>query len=205
MVAVTQTRKSRADETGRRIFAAACALFEELGYAETTIDAIAQRAGVAKGTFFVHFATKDAVITKLVGTQTRKALEARAAALATDGPLAALRATVMTLGSQAGASRRLSRAVIAGTLEKQPIGDDSVRLFAEVQSHMLADARAAGVADPKMLAHALMTSYLGAVLNFITTPRTPPLLHLLAPLVNAQLQENAHEPKNPRRQHRARR
>src|SRR5688572_6176186 len=109
-------RKTRADETGRRIFAAARALFEERGYVDTTIDAIAQRAGVAKGTFFVHYATKDAVVTELVGIQTRKALEARAAALATDGPRAALRATALTLGAQAGASRGLSRAVIAATL-----------------------------------------------------------------------------------------
>jgi AcrR family transcriptional regulator len=183
---VAKSRKSRADETGRRIFAAARALFEEQGYAETTIDAIARRAGVAKGTFFVHFATKDAVITELVGIQTRKALEARDAAIA-DGPLAALRATVMTLGSQAGASRRLSRAVLAATLEKQAVGDATGKLFDGVLQQMIADARAAGVADARMLAHTLMTSYLGAVLNFTTTPRTPPLTELLAPLVEEKL------------------
>ncbi len=205
MVAVAQNRKTRADETGRRIFAAARALFEERGYAETTVDAIAQRAGVAKGTFFVHFATKDAVITKLVGIQTRKALEARAAALALDGPRAALRAAVMTLGSQAGASRRLSRAVLAATLEKQQLGDDTGKLFDEVLANMIADARSAGAANPKMLANTLMTFYLGAVLNFTTTERTPPLQDLLAPLVDAQLQEKAHGPKITRPLRRARR
>jgi AcrR family transcriptional regulator len=192
-------RKTRADETGRRIFAAARALFEERGYVDTTIDAIAQRAGVAKGTFFVHYATKDAVVTELVGIQTRKALEARAAALATDGPRAALRATALTLGAQAGASRGLSRAVIAATLEKQPLGDASGKLFDGVLKQMIADARAAGAADPKMLAHALMTSYLGAALNFTTWPKTPPLLEMLTPLIDAQLQENLHAKTRARR------
>jgi AcrR family transcriptional regulator len=189
MVAEFSSREKRARETRRRIFQAARELFERQGYSETTIDAIVKKAGVAKGTFFVHFATKDAVMTELVGIQTRKALEARAVALATDGPRAALRATVLTLGSQAGASRGLSRAVLAATLEKQHVGDATGQLFAAVFEHMVGDAQAAGASAPELLARELMTSYLGAVLSFTTTTDLPSLEALLAPLVDRQLQD----------------
>jgi AcrR family transcriptional regulator len=37
-------------------------LFERQGYAATTVDAIAEAAGVGRRTFFHHFASKDAVV-----------------------------------------------------------------------------------------------------------------------------------------------
>jgi TetR/AcrR family transcriptional regulator, cholesterol catabolism regulator len=45
-----------------RLYDAAVTLFREQGYEHTTVDQIAQRAGVAKGTFFNYFPTKDAVL-----------------------------------------------------------------------------------------------------------------------------------------------
>ena len=45
-----------------RLYEAAVALFRERGYEHTTVDQITQQAGVAKGTFFNYFATKDAVL-----------------------------------------------------------------------------------------------------------------------------------------------
>ena len=41
---------------------AAFELFEERGYDETTVDDIAERAGVGRTTFFRHFGSKEAVI-----------------------------------------------------------------------------------------------------------------------------------------------
>ena len=45
-----------------RLYEAAVALFREQGYEATTVDQIARRADVAKGTFFNYFPTKDAVL-----------------------------------------------------------------------------------------------------------------------------------------------
>jgi AcrR family transcriptional regulator len=45
-----------------RLEQAALALFGELGYEETTVAAIAQRAGVTERTFFRHFADKREVL-----------------------------------------------------------------------------------------------------------------------------------------------
>ncbi len=48
-------RQVKAADTRARIFAAAAELFSTHGYQVTTVDRIATHAGVAKGTFFLHF------------------------------------------------------------------------------------------------------------------------------------------------------
>jgi AcrR family transcriptional regulator len=210
MVAQKTPRQLRADDTRARLFAAAYELFAARGYHGTTVDAIAKRAGVAKGTFFVHFATKDAVIAQLVRIQTRMAKKARAAALPR-GPLAALRATVLMLGEQAGFSREVSRAVLSATLDNTVVAGDAEALFGEVFDEMIADARAAvGNKDGELLARALMASYLGAALHFTSSRKSGPLMEILAPLVDANLEgfteaSHDHSPRNrPRRSRRDR-
>jgi AcrR family transcriptional regulator len=59
VVPVTATRRG---DARIRITHAAMDLFERQGYAATTVDAIAEQAGVARRTFFHHFAAKDAVV-----------------------------------------------------------------------------------------------------------------------------------------------
>jgi AcrR family transcriptional regulator len=189
------TRQLRADDTRARLFAAAAELFAARGYHDTSVDAIAKRAGVAKGTFFVHFATKDVVILELLDRQTRTARAARAAALAGGaGPLEALRTSVMTLAEQASHSRELCRAVSEAVLESASVSDDGEALFGLVLSDMVADARAAVTAgelgrgrDADLLARALVTAYLGATLYFSSSRRSPPLVELLGPIVDATI------------------
>jgi AcrR family transcriptional regulator len=59
---MSSRRQQQKTETARRIFEAALRLFREQGYAETTVEQIVQAAGVAKGTFFTHFPSKDALL-----------------------------------------------------------------------------------------------------------------------------------------------
>ena len=56
---VVARRKPRldGDATRARLFEAAVRLFAKHGYAATSVEQITREAGVAKGTFFVHFAT----------------------------------------------------------------------------------------------------------------------------------------------------
>src|SRR5579875_1340343 len=56
--------RSAATRRGRsqaKIIHAARALFEARGYDDTTIDAIAARAGVGPATIYEHYGTKDAL------------------------------------------------------------------------------------------------------------------------------------------------
>jgi AcrR family transcriptional regulator len=189
------SRQQRAQETRDRLFLAACELFVANGYAGTTVESIVSRAGVAKGTFFVHFKTKDAVAEQLIANQTGAAKRARDRALAAGGgPIEALVALVLGLGKQAGASKMLSRAVLAATLESGEVAGASSKLFEGVYDLLLEDAKAArrkGLlsrrADPEQIAWSMLASYLGAALYFATNPNPIPLVEGLAPLVDATL------------------
>ena len=59
-------RQAQAGETRRQIMAAARKLFYERGYAGTTIDAIAQEAGVAQETVYSIFSNKQAILLRIV-------------------------------------------------------------------------------------------------------------------------------------------
>lgn len=55
-------------ERRERIYEAALSLFRAQGYDSTTVDQITRHAGMAKGTFFNYFPTKDAVL-RYLGTR----------------------------------------------------------------------------------------------------------------------------------------
>lgn len=59
-------RQAQARETRRQILETARSLFVELGYAGTTIEAIAQGAGVAPETIFASFGNKRTLLAKLL-------------------------------------------------------------------------------------------------------------------------------------------
>src|ERR1051325_325200 len=52
-------REKNKEQTKKRILAAALALFQENGLEGTTTRQISQKAGIAEGTFFNYFKTKE--------------------------------------------------------------------------------------------------------------------------------------------------
>lgn len=99
-------------KTRRRLLDAAADLFVAQGYRKTSIDEIARRAGIGKGTVYLHFATK---IDVLVATLAREKL--RSLALAADiyaadaGPRDRLRAWVRCALLMIAASPLIARLV----------------------------------------------------------------------------------------------
>jgi AcrR family transcriptional regulator len=185
---------SKADETRARIYDAAIRLFAEEGYVGASVERIAAAAGVAKGTFFIHFATKDALVTTIVRRQVRGARMARERVLARGGsPVDALRATVMSLGEQAGADRNLSRAVVSANVMNPTLGGFAESVFGGIVAEMMDDVRAAqrakllGNHDAETVANALIGVYLGAVLWFATAPGSKPLVSMMKPVLEATL------------------
>lgn len=200
-LALPGQRSSRRDdqtrETKRRLIGAAIGLLGEVGWRRTTIEQIADRAGVAKGTFFVHFKTKEAIVLTLVQLQVGAASVARDAALADGGSAVdALRAATMTLGAQAAASIELSRAVLIASLESREVGGATDEVFTGLFERMMADAQVGleqGLLEgppsttAETVASLLMASYLGAALHCASAPRAKPLSEVLTPLVEAVL------------------
>ncbi|MGP8337397.1 MAG: TetR/AcrR family transcriptional regulator [Methanosarcinaceae archaeon] len=55
-------REKKKIETKKKIFEIAGRLFKEKGFENTTVDEITKEAGIAKGTFFNYFPTKEALL-----------------------------------------------------------------------------------------------------------------------------------------------
>ena len=63
---VSNVRQRQADETRNRIVAAARRLLEERGYVKTTMEAIAQEAGVAVPTVYSIFRSKTGILLEIL-------------------------------------------------------------------------------------------------------------------------------------------
>ncbi len=77
-------REHQKQERKERIYRAALRLFREKGFENTTVEEIAEAAGVARGTFFNYFPTKEAVLLYL-GEQQMGGLQALAGMRGLDG------------------------------------------------------------------------------------------------------------------------
>jgi AcrR family transcriptional regulator len=60
------SRAEKKDATRTRVWGTAMRLFDEQGYDETSVEDIVREARVARGTFYVHFPTKDDVLVELI-------------------------------------------------------------------------------------------------------------------------------------------
>ena len=67
--------QARAEATRRRILDSAIDLFDELGYGETGLADVLQRAGVSKGAFYYHFDSKEAVAAAIIEDYRRRNAE----------------------------------------------------------------------------------------------------------------------------------
>lgn len=65
-------REQKREATREQMLAAAEALFTERGFEATTVDDIAERADVAKGTFYYHFKTKEDVAVAIARAAMRR-------------------------------------------------------------------------------------------------------------------------------------
>jgi AcrR family transcriptional regulator len=68
-------RDQQREETHARLFDAALTEFQRLGFASAQIDDIVSAAGVARGTFYFHFPSKDHVLIELQRTRQTSVVE----------------------------------------------------------------------------------------------------------------------------------
>src|SRR5580700_11749805 len=70
-----ETRRRRKAERPKEILEAAFAEFSRSGYAAATLDQVAERAGVTKGTIYVYFESKEHLFISMVREVTKAALD----------------------------------------------------------------------------------------------------------------------------------
>jgi AcrR family transcriptional regulator len=76
-------------ETRERIYAAAIEEFQRVGFQRAQIETIVERAGVARGTFYFHFPTKEHVLVELQRRHQREIVERLRALTDRSGSVAA--------------------------------------------------------------------------------------------------------------------
>jgi AcrR family transcriptional regulator len=132
-VAATQARAERREQ----ILEAAKEVFAEAGYHEASINAIIERAGIARGTFYLYFTSKAAVFDALLD-QAMADLRARIRRIDVDDPAAPppqvqLRDGLVRVLDYVLKDRQLAMILLSGA--KAPEAEAAQRLgafFAEV-------------------------------------------------------------------------
>ena len=112
------TRAERNQAVRRRLFDAAALIVGERGYAEASVARITQSAGVAQGTFYNHFASRQALLDALLpelGKQMAQAIQSQTAAIRPEASreLARFAAWFDYLGENPGFLRILNEAEFA--------------------------------------------------------------------------------------------
>lgn len=79
--------QARAEATRRKILDSAVELFTDLGYGETGLADVLQRAGVSKGAFYYHFDSKEAVATAIIEDLRDKMMTSAVHSFDSDSPL----------------------------------------------------------------------------------------------------------------------
>src|ERR1700737_458208 len=99
-VRMSSLRQRHTERTRDAIVAAAFELFSAKGYAETTIDEIADRADVAPRTFFRYFPAKEAVLFHTFDDQVDGAVAKLRARPADETPYDSLLAVLRSIGAE---------------------------------------------------------------------------------------------------------
>ncbi len=112
------TRGERNDAVRRRLFAAAAKIVGEIGYAEASVARITEAAGVAQGTFYNHFPSRQALLDELLpalGAEMAHFIQDRTAAIQpeADREMARFRAFFDYLHQNPGFTRILDEAEFA--------------------------------------------------------------------------------------------
>jgi AcrR family transcriptional regulator len=93
----SSVRERQVQDTRARIAEAALALFVSRGYARTTIDQIAESAGVGRRTVFRHFPTKEAILFDQLAVRREVAIQRLRERPPAESPLASLHAVMREL------------------------------------------------------------------------------------------------------------
>jgi AcrR family transcriptional regulator len=153
-------RQLQAAATREQLLAAARAVFEERGFAATSVGAITDRASTAHGTFYLYFKNKEDALCEIMADVTARLYE-EARAPWGDEPQRGIDAGMRCFLVAFAEHRGLWRAVLEGVLQSPRVEQvwlDLRRDFVDRLAHVLAaqqDGACVRDLDPVVAAHAL--------------------------------------------------
>lgn len=174
------SRSEKKAETRAALKRAALECFEDTGYAATQIGDISKRAGVAHGTFYVHFTDKSAIVDELLVEFNARLLSKlqQTSSKHGGGTLHEIvKAAAVTCLDQWKKERALlaTYAERAGTQPDLQALKDGVSppVVAFVESTLVALAASTGadLAEPGLVAHALLGMWMRVGLRYLFGPK----------------------------------
>jgi AcrR family transcriptional regulator len=158
------------------IIKAARALASESGLRAIQIAPVAERAGVAAGTVYRHFPSKEDLVAAVVShTAEREVAAIRAAAAAAPGVLSGLAAALIAFGSGTVRMRRLVFAMLAEVPDGGEAGNVTFRRKIGNEFEGLIRAAIAGGHVPEQPPAIIAAAVLGAMAESLAGPLAPAL------------------------------
>jgi AcrR family transcriptional regulator len=184
-------RERKKIETRQQLMEVALQLFRDQGYDATTVKQITQAAGVAKGTFFNYFETKEAILPALAEwrfQELQKALTVARGAPAS--PVARIKMTLCLVTKESITAPALLQRLFAAMMkqrEEERIGPAFVQLLAEQvrQAQEMGEIRAD--LDPLYLGSLIRALFFQQMLMWHQNYRPAPLQTMLAETVDLLL------------------
>lgn len=188
------TGKRQAGKQTRRdrLYDVALALFRQQGYEQTTVDQITREAGLAKGTFFNYFPTKDAVL-RYMGTREIGRLGASSLVGDSASAINNLKRLLQALAASLEADRELVRLIFTRGITVPDLlcgeaGGFSIRPTAALLlRHAQNMHEVAGWLDPDVLAAALDALYLQQLVCWCQAEQPYPLAERLTGILDLLL------------------
>jgi len=187
-VAPTAAARSRA-ATRERLRRAGLELFAEQGLHGVTSHRIAQRAGVAAGTFYLHFKDKRELCRELAREATAQLSERlRAATAGIDDEAARIRAHAAALVDFAHERRELIALLFGGDAEAASVGADVLDTLAgHIVRVRTERGRIPAGSDVAVLSQAVVGMYARVVAWWAEDPRRATREQLIETLTRIQL------------------
>jgi AcrR family transcriptional regulator len=165
----------RKDDRPAEIISAAIDIFAEKGFAAAKLDDVAKRAGIAKGTLYRYFETKDEMFRAVVQQAIARSLEeAETTAMAFEGSIADLVPMLLNRAANRMGDRRfpaIARMVLAESRTFPDLAavwhDQLVSRMLGLVAELIAKAQARGEVksgDPKLYAFSILGPMVSAVL-----------------------------------------
>jgi AcrR family transcriptional regulator len=188
----TGRREQAKFQRRERLYEAALTLFRSKGYESTTVEQITRQAGLAKGTFFNYFPTKDAVL-RYLGVREVGRLGAASLANGTTSPVQKLKRFQEALAASLERDRNLVCQVFRSGISVPDLlaGDAGGFSLQPTATLLIRQAQRVGEVnaqlDPDMLAAVLDALYLQQLVRWCESERPYPLAERLTGITDLLL------------------